>query len=235
MSTAERIKRRLKRRLLIVAGVFAITFGPCLVVGVIVGVGRMLGIFAPGPPPPPPDRPIVARLKGDFAQQEAALRELLQTTPDRQQRDTVAAVKGVLRFGTPQLKIEALKVLALWGQAEDAAAVTPLLDGKWPGMAAQVVKTLGQLKGPAAAQALVDQLGKEQHDAAVQELRGFGKDAEKPLLSRIKSDDPRVRKQVCELLGELGTEASVPALRQATEDADLGVRDTATGALEKLK
>jgi hypothetical protein len=232
--SAQNIGRRLQRRLLIVVGVFTITFGPCLVVGVIVGVGRMLGIFAPAPPGPPPDRPIVARLKGSFHQKEEALKELLQTPPDRQQRDTVEAVKGVLNFGTPELKIEALKVLALWGQPQDAASVTSLLDARWPGMAVQAVKTLGQLKGPAAAQALADQLGKSQHDAVAAELRGFGKDAEKPLLARIKSDDPRVRKQVCELLGDIGTAESLPALREAADDADPGVRDAAAAALEKL-
>jgi hypothetical protein len=236
MSAADNIKRRLRRRLTVVALVYLVTFGPCLVVGVIVGVGRMIGVFGPGPAPPPPDRPIVARLKvADFNQQEAALKELQTMPPDRQQRDIVQAILGVLRFGTPQLKIEALKALARWGQSEDAAAVVPLLEGRWPGMAPEAVKTLGQLKGPVAAAALAGELGKGQHEAAAEALRTFGNEAEKPLLARITSEDVRVRQAVCELLGKVGTADSLPTLRQAAEDDDPSVREAAKASLEALE
>ena len=232
----EYVLRRARRRLILVGLVFAVTFGPCLVVGVIVGVGRMLGLYAPAPPPRPGDRPLVAKLKsGNFMVQEAALKELQALPPDRQQRDIAEGIKVVLRTGTQELKIEALKALAQWGQADDAAAVTPLLEGRWPGMAGEAVKTLGQLQGPVAAAALAGLLGGDQHDAAAQALRPFGKEAEQPLLARITSEDARVRRTVCELLGQVGSEMSLPALRQATEDADPGVRQAATAALEALQ
>jgi HEAT repeat protein len=84
---------------------------------------------------------------------------------------------------------------------------------------------------PFNAEALVGRLNE---DRAVELVRQIGPAAEPALLARINDSDWNIRKNVIQLLGDIGTKKSVPPLLQLCHDSNPQLVELAEAAVKKL-
>ena len=99
------------------------------------------------------------------------------------------------------------------------------------------MKALGRLKATQYAPRLAASLEELSLRAAAREaLVLMGPDAEEAVIPMIENPDQFTRGEVCEVLGAIGTEASVPALRyRADKDDSFLVKTKAKQAMERIE
>lgn len=117
----------------------------------------------------------------------------------------------------------AMQTLEKWADASCAPALLKLLESSDHLTSAGAARILGNLGEPSAAKPLANALaggGIMAHDAA-QALKKLGPAAEEAVIGLLDNSDEHVRRQACEVLGEVGTARSVKAL-QAIVDAASG-------------
>jgi HEAT repeat protein len=135
------------------------------------------------------------------------------------------------------VKEDAAKTLAVWGRQEDAGAVAKLLQAPEPHLHRAAIGTLAKLKGPVAADALVNQfrIPLERFEASRVLQLEFGSTAEPALLKYLDDPDPNVRSESLGLLKLVGTRQSVPALSKASRDPDPMISGAAADALRAVQ
>jgi len=225
-----------RRRLLIAGLVFLITFVifPAIMLGiylVLTWVRSMNRLDAAG----------VAKVVADLhsnnpALKQAAVKRLLNATPDPGQRDIAEALKPLLHEGGFLDRHNVVKALGRWGNSEDAAAVATLLQEKEHGLRWPAIQTLGQLKGKVAAETLVKHLANIQDRGQISDaLKHMPVDAEPALIACLAHGDAVIREVSCEVLSSLGTSQSVAALEKACNDPEPQVAKGAQNALQAVR
>jgi HEAT repeat protein len=210
----------LQTRLLRVALIFGITFGPIVVIGIVVIIGRGVGLL-PKPHQVTVDE-LLPQLKNSY-QARAAMKQLVFLKPDAAHQDEVAqALVKLLDDPDAGVREDAARTLAIWGRPEDAPAVAKLLQAPEAHLHRAAMPTLGKLKGPEAADALVNQfrIPLERFDAARIIMNEFGSDAEPALLKYLDDPDSNVRAECLGVLKVVGTRQSIPALTTASQGSN---------------
>jgi HEAT repeat protein len=208
----------LQTRLLRVALVFGITFGPIVVIGIVVFIGRGVGLL-PKPHQVTVDE-LLPQLKNSYTARNA-MKQMAFMKPDPAHRDEVAqALVKLLEDPDVGVKEDAARTLAIWGRPEDAPAVAKLLQAPEAHLHRAAMPTLGKLKGPEAADALVNQfrIPLERFDASRIILNEFGSDAEPALIKYLDDPDSNVRMESLGCLKVVGTRQSIPALTKASQN-----------------
>ena len=70
---------------------------------------------------------------------------------------------------------------------------------------------------------------------AKEALKAFGPGAEKAVAQRLNHKDQQVRTRACEVLQEIGTRASIPALEKAVASNDFFVSPKAKEAIQAIQ
>ena len=97
-------------------------------------------------------------------------------------------------------------------------------------------KALGEAKDARAVEPLIAALGdKGCGHTAANALAKIGKPAVEPLIVALKNENPFVRRNAAEALGEIKDSSAVKPLINALKDNDLIVRRNAAKALGKIK
>jgi HEAT repeat protein len=97
-------------------------------------------------------------------------------------------------------------------------------------------KALGEAKDARAVEPLIVALGdKSCGHTAANALAKIGKPAVEPLIVALKNENPFVRRNAAEALGEIKDASAVKPLINALKDNDLIVRRNAAKALGKIK
>jgi HEAT repeat protein len=227
--------RLLQRRLLGVAFVFGVTFGPLVVIGIVVFIGRGVGLL-PKPHVATVDE-LAPQLKNSY-QARAAMKQLIWMKPDAAHQDEVAdALVKLLDDPDVGVKEDAANTLAVWGRQADAGAVAKLLQAPEPHLHRAAIATLAKLKGPIAADALVNQfrIPLERFQASRVVQLEFGSSAEPALIKYLDDPDQNVRSESLGLLKVVGTRASVPALTKLSRDPDPMIAGDAADALRAVQ
>jgi hypothetical protein len=104
-------------------------------------------------------------------------------------------------------------------RAEVARALEGLLKDAGPARRDEVIRALGRLKDEGSAELLAQRLDVlADRQAAGVALRALGPAAEKAVVKRLRHEDTGVRWEACGILGDIGTPASIPALKELEKD-----------------
>ena len=133
------------------------------------------------------------------------------------------------------VRTEAAAALATWGTPETVPALIGALTDGDSFVQQKAMETLAKLKDPRAAGPLAACLKADRHHAA-DCLKRFGPGAEEAVLPYLEDADGWVRLEAANVLREIGTARSLPALRQAAAGHDgllPGAAKQAVAAIEQ--
>lgn len=150
-----------------------------------------------------------------------------------------SAVRAELAASASGYRRALLRAVAKWSDLTAAPAVIDCLNDDDPTVRDQAVDTLGQLVCPDATAALIDLLGGERvnRDRLITALAHHGAAAVAGLVRTLHSSASAARSAAAECLGlveEASVDLVIPALRQALNDPDREVRQTALMSLGSL-
>lgn len=168
---------------------------------------------------------------------KAALDKLVKAVPVESRREEVAAaLEPLLKERDGGVRTDAAKALIVWGTPKSVPALIPLLGDESVWARGAAMDALAATKDPKAAEALaerLDEFGVRGH--ASKALKAMGATAEKALVPLLKHKDWGVRLEACKILGEIGTNASISALRGAAGDSNGHVKGEATRAIQAIQ
>lgn len=131
---------------------------------------------------------------------------------------------------------EAVQGLVIWGGKHAVPVLIELMDGEKLGAPEAVMTGLGKLKDPRGAEAVARYLGNFfSHDKAVASLRQMGPAAEDALIKAAPSNDAKVSMAAVQLLGDVGTEKSVPLLQKASSSKNYEIKMAARDAMKRIR
>ena len=129
-----------------------------------------------------------------------------------------------------------IRGLMIWAGKYGVPTLIEIMEDAPMRIDAAVFNGLAQYPTPEGAEAVAAQLGNFfNHDVAARTLDKMGPVAEQALIKVAPSDDPRICLTAIGLLGEYGTEACLPLLRQAQKSTNPDVYNAAKLAFAKVR
>lgn len=169
---------------------------------------------------------------------DAATRRIaLLQLADEEDADALPAVIALLADDpSPEVRLEAARILATWEQPETVAALACALEDANAAVREAAALGLGELKSPDSAPALLPYVGHADAFVRAAALRGLRElrvpESDAPALNALNDADAAVRREAVTVLGWRKHVAALPALAErARGDADAEVRRAAVGAL----
>jgi len=174
---------------------------------------------------------------GDLFKLSQSLQKLEQKPPAVPDAEMAAALAKVLATGEGFAKGSAARALEKWATPDQVELLAAQLEKRDAFVNPSCMKALGRLKATQYAPRLAASLEELSLRAAAREaLVLMGPDAEEAVIPMIENPDQFTRGEVCEVLGAIGTEASVPALRyRADKDDSFLVKTKAKQAMERIE
>lgn len=162
------------------------------------------------------------------------LDQLTSLSPDDRRAEVLSAVNEVIERGANTwIRDTALKAYLAW--AEHEQAVTKLLDLLSQSEKVSqraVITALGNLRDERAIIPLAERLANFSYRSpASTALQAIGPAAEATLRKYLEHPDAQVQREVCKILGAIGTKASVPDLETAAGSSQRNVVNAAKEAL----
>ena len=161
-------------------------------------------------PPKPELETQLENLSGlDTNKRIDAARRLRGSEPNVPRREDVArALANCLKDSNPESVKAASEALVVWATPGTAPAIADALPGASPDVRKNCLEALQKI-GPSAEPSIIGQLG---------------------------TTDKNLRRELCALLGRIGTQASLAPLENlATRDADPVVKSTASAAVRAIR
>lgn len=149
----------------------------------------------------------------------SARTRLMIKRTDEPDRKVAAALEALLAHESPTVRAAAAEALATWATKESVPALLKLLDSDSSAVRGHALRALGRLKAVSAIDRIVAQLPQDQF-AAAQALRDIGPAAEPAVLKLLSQGDRKARQSGCQILQQIGTKKSLPALQKAKNDSD---------------
>jgi HEAT repeat protein len=205
---------------------------------------------APRPPRPrPPQRPPVTAAEAEVLRALAGLRsgdffaikgsaETLGRTPvfEPRRADVEKALRPLINSDNPFLRGAALGALRTWATKDTLPALKDAVARRVPFSHGAALQALGAIKDVSATELLVEALGNAgDRAAATAGLKAQGPMAEPKVLPLLKSADAGVVTAACDVLGVIGTKASVPELQRVSRLPVPQVAQAAVNALRRLR
>lgn len=206
------------------------------------------GAKAPPAPPAEATPAAKAQLDGFLADLQAddkdwdkcfkALEALSLLEPIASRRDEVAVVlNAYLAERNYSACASALLAVRRWGTARNVPALVQLLDSAKPAaIRRRALEVLGNLGDASAAAAIAARL-REPSDrgAASRALCALGRAAEDATLSLLADKDADVRNEACKVLGHIGGEKSIAALKERAGEKGGLSPNAVRSSLQKLE
>ena len=172
-------------------------------------------------------------LHGPASAQEAAER-LAKVIVDTDPAPVARALVPLLHSSNEWVQRAAAKALAVWGtpETEDALIEASTSEDFWVRTAA--MEALGKRKSEKAAIAVAAQMYRNRHEAG-ETLKHMGRVAETATIGCLKDRDQWVRQEACQVLAEIGGQASLNALRQYARRVTAIDQMAADQAIEAIK
>ncbi len=129
---------------------------------------------------------------------------------------------------------DVMKAMANWQTKATVPALIKKLDDERHGVRWAVAEILGKLGDARAAEPLARHL-KNDGIAAEPALKKLGSAAEPALIELLRDPDPDLRRQACDLLGEIGGKAALETMLSLPADRDELVKMAARNAMNSLR
>jgi len=190
--------------------------------GTVNGIeGRVITMTARKVDGPPPKADAVTRtlrrLKSAVPHKRwGAAQDLTKMRPDEHRAEVVKALETLLSDDDFSVRRSAIKGLGIWGNKDTVPILLKAMKDK--DTRRDVIKALGRLKDERAAEAIAKRLGDVfDRDTAAEALKQMGPIAEKAVLAQLNHHETFIRIIVCNILKEIGTKQSIPALEKVVE------------------
>ncbi|MCZ7638003.1 MAG: HEAT repeat domain-containing protein [Verrucomicrobia bacterium] len=206
-------------------------------------LGQALEALKPqpeGPPPPIPADELTQLLLDaevpDDTRRVTALNRLQTAKVESPTPELLALAVRLAQSADYTARATGASLLGRYGTAAELPAMLRLLQWSQPGEQPGVLERVGCLKDPRAIGPLADLVARGSGDvqAALNALKGFGAAAEPAALALLEQRHAETRRQVCWLLGEIGTAKSLEPLRRQMLEPDSQVSQAATTALRAV-
>lgn len=176
---------------------------------------------------------------GDVRARQAAIRELARVPiVEARRAEDWQQVQTLLADPDPAIRAVALQVFPHWESKLDAALerLSALDDAP----RRETIAALGVLKDESAIQLLIAivQSNRRSSDlgSAIAALRQIGPAVEKSATPLLDHSSERVRLEICNLMRAVGSQASLPALRELSQkDPSTNVRNAAKAAARAIQ
>jgi hypothetical protein len=173
---------------------------------------------------------------GDKNKIRESLQKLKDKEPPEADQELAAAIVPHLASDDLFLRQWSAEALEKWATSEEVPALVKALDDKHIFVTHAVLRALGKLQDPVAFPAMVakaDELGVR--NQVMQALKAAGPAAEKDVLALLAHNDWQVRMEACNVLAEIGGEASKRQLQTAAnDDSNALVKSRAQAALDAI-
>jgi S1-C subfamily serine protease len=157
---------------------------------------------------------------------------LAKTKPEVRRDEVSKALVAQLTDNDIFVRGALVKAIWIWGTAENIPDLMALFDHKDIFVRAQSMEAAAGLKDTRTAEPIAAHLTSGfDRGAAGKALKIIGPKAEAAALKYLDHTDPWVRREVCLVLREIGTQASAAALENATRDSNQMVANEARKAL----
>lgn len=168
--------------------------------------------------------PIVETLPRLRSAEEATVREALNKLKHAAPNDVDRA--AVLRALAPLLdapntshRASAIEATGVWGTEDDVPRLVELSNHEDRRTRWAALQALGRIGGSQAAAAVADRIAEPfDRGSARRALRQMGGIAEDAVLKLLRHEDKRVRSAALEILADVGTARSLPAVRDLVDD-----------------
>ncbi|HVX14353.1 MAG TPA: trypsin-like peptidase domain-containing protein [Pirellulales bacterium] len=191
------------------------------------------------PPVPPKVDDLLAELKNakEWDQRLNPLMALERMRPvDDRRAEVTAAVEPLMNDANHSIRDRAIRIMGRWGTKQTVPALAKMLEQRDVDVRRATIEALGQIADEDAARELASLvLESSDRAAAVAALRGMGNVAETAVIRLLDRGDRQVRKEACQILGEVGGSKSAAALKQLLQnEKESQVRGAARAALDRL-
>lgn len=177
------------------------------------------------------------------ARVEEALKRLAEKEPATPNPEVAAALESLVQSSeNPFQRMNAIKALKNWSRPESVPVVLKALSDQMPGVQSIALEILIQYNPEKYTSAIALLLPERQtRAAALKALKAIGPPAEAaawPYFEKAEKGerpDDWLRSDLCKLLGDIGTEKSIPALEKLSNDSNWMVSGAAKKALESIR
>ncbi len=180
----------------------------------------------------------IADLKSDnhFKVRSAANRLALAIPDDQRRKEVVEALEPLLKSDQSFVPGAAAKALGVWGTKESVPALLEMLEQGGVFQKSAAMEALAVLKDERGIEAIVEWMQSARNPSgAVKALQAAGPMVEKPMVELLDHHDWLVRMAACQVLADVGTEASIKPLEELEARSQGGVAQEAKKALEAIK
>lgn len=172
-------------------------------------------------------------------ERDLALQKLAGTPVVEASRgEVLAAVVPLVKALEASIRRWALKVVDVWGTDEQVPVLADALDDTDRNLQVMAVTALAKRSDPGAALALAKVLGvpelRRRVTDALIALKPTDDQIEAEVRNALESPDANTRQAACQVLKEIGTDASVPALKKLLGDQRRNVANAAAAALTAI-
>jgi hypothetical protein len=173
---------------------------------------------------------------GDAAEIRSILQTLRSFEPGDHGAEIADALEGLLSSGEAEIRCAAAEALGTWTRKETAGRLIKSAGDADSEVRHAVLQSLGKLKASDAAEAIAQRLAnKDDRDAASRALIAIGPSAEKGVRKQLQASDSEARREVCRILGEIGTADSLEELQTLAKDSDKTLAESAAKAIRKIE
>jgi HEAT repeat protein len=169
----------------------------------------------------------------DIFRKKDALQRLTRVKPTNKQKEVLEAILPLLDHDDEDLVKHAVRVLAVWQSPEALAKLSELVNDSRVFLRWEIIKALGKYDEPKAAEALIERLKDDGHQAE-EALKSMGAIAEPPLIALLRNPDADLRKKACEVLKFVGGAATLKAMKAIPRDPEFFVRVAAQDAIKMI-
>jgi hypothetical protein len=151
-----------------------------------------------------------------------ALTRLATMQPTKHRAEIAEKLVELTENDSPHIRRPAVVALGVWGSANDVPALIKAMEHDDPFTRREALKVIGRFRDPQTLAPVIrcfrDFLTRADADTALREMGGM---AEKDVLALLKENDVFLRKAAIEVLTDIGTDASVPALKEAVASTNI--------------
>jgi hypothetical protein len=174
---------------------------------------------------------------GDINRQRGIISWLAQQQVDPERQAEVAKALDPL-LDDENLRREALRALKIWATNDSVPKLLTLLSAEDRFMRREAMQVLVGLKDPRVVTHLASSFADDDHSTryeAARHLRAMGPAAESALWPHTTSSDWQAAMEACNVLKDIGTKRSLPALQLATQHENSSVQFAAKNAIKEVE
>jgi HEAT repeat protein len=180
---------------------------------------------------------IKALTSGTAGARHSAIHDLSKAMLKPEQQAAAArAMRPLIADGDIHMRNAVRHALKTLATPADADFLLEQLDSTEDATWKFAAELLVKFKDARAAKPLAAMLGDNKKTyAAGSSLVSLGRAAEPAVIPFLRSDEPATRKRAAEILGDIGTSASLPALQALEKDKDFFTKAAAESAINAIK